>query len=202
MNLSYTYAEAIESSANATFSVQVTDAGGATPISMSTTPFTVADAGLSVTKRDISATTGMSFSSVQVATLTDAAGSYSNPADLSVTINWGDETAPDSNVNLVEVGSTGVYKVEGSHMYAAAGQYPVTVSVSDRGGSKADDSAPPATATVTNAVWVDDNWTDVTNPAASTPAFGDVVAAQRARSRREPRRSFTASTPSTPSRVA
>ncbi len=154
---------------------------GVTPVTASTvtadTTATVADAGLSVTKRDISATTGMSFSSVQVATLTDAAGSYSNPADLSVTINWGDETAPDSNVNLVEVGSTGVYKVEGSHMYAAAGQYPVTVSVSDRGGSKADDSAAPATATVTNAVWVDDNWTDVTNPAASTPAFGDVVAA-------------------------
>ncbi len=47
VNLSYTYAESIKASANATFSVKVTDAGGAPSISMSTTaPFTVADAAL------------------------------------------------------------------------------------------------------------------------------------------------------------
>ena len=140
---------------------------------------TVADAALTVTPLNIGAVAGTAFSLVPVATLTDAAGTYSNPSDLSATIDWGDG-APDhpdiTSATLAEVGNTGVYQVEGSHTYASVGGYSVIAYVTDLGGQTADDGATPATATVTSDAWVYSNWHDVTN-GGGTPAPGDTVTA-------------------------
>ena len=90
----------------------------------------VADADLQVTGVGLSATEGSAFSG-QLATLTDDAGTYSTPSDLLATINWGDGTAlaPDvTGATLVEVGTSGVYQVEGTHTYAEYGSYTLTVS--------------------------------------------------------------------------
>jgi large repetitive protein len=130
VQLSYTYAEYLT---NATFSVTVTDAGGASA-SASTSTFSVADAPVSATGTPVSATQGAALSNVQVGTLTDAAGTYSNPSDLSATINWGDST-PTSPATLVEVGTSGVYTVEGSHTYGGYGSFTISVSYLDAGGS-------------------------------------------------------------------
>ena len=128
-----------------TISVSYRDVGGSTTTSTSTA--TVADASLSATGKAVTATEGAAFSNVQVGTLTDAAGSYSNPANLSATINWGDSKAT-SLATLVEQGSTGVYTVEGSHTYAKYGSYTITVTCKDAGGST---TASSSTATVADA---------------------------------------------------
>ncbi len=143
VQLSYTYAEALS---NATFSVQVTDVGGATT-GASTNSFSVADAGLSATGTAVSATEGAALTNVPLATLTDAAGTYSNPSDLSATINWGDGTST-TPATLVEIGTSGVYAVEGSHTYAEYGSYTISVSYADEGGSTTTSSS---TATVADA---------------------------------------------------
>ena len=106
----------------------------------------VADAPLTATGTNVSATEGAALTDVQVGTLNDEAGSYSNPSDLSATINWGDSNS--SPATLVEIGSTGVYTVEGSHTYAEYGSYPIGVSYSDVGGSTTTSSS---TATVADA---------------------------------------------------
>ena len=123
-----------------------------------------------------------SFTLVPVATLTDAAGADSNIGNLSATINWGDgntvtvTSTPSANGQIVATATAGVYTVEGSHTYTASGSYSVTVSAVDVGGSRADDSALPGTATVGNGVWVAGNWVDVTNPGGSL-TFGDTLTA-------------------------
>ena len=108
----------------------------------------MADAALQVTNVGLSATEGSVFSG-QLATLTDDAGTYSTPSDLSATINWGDGTAlaPDvTNATLVEVGTSGVYQVEGTHTYAEYGSYTLTVSASDLGTSTASATGTAAVA--------------------------------------------------------
>ena len=142
VQLSYTYAEALS---NQTFSVTVTDVGGAST-SASTSTFNVADAALTAAGTAVSATEGAALTNVQVGTLTDAAGTYSNPSDLSATIDWGDNTT--SAATLVEVGTSGVYTVEGSHTYAEYGSYAIVVSYSDEGGSTTTSTS---TATVADA---------------------------------------------------
>ena len=138
--LSYTYAEALS---NQAFSVTVTDVGGVST-SASTSTLNVADASLSATGSAVAAIQGAAFNNVPVGTLTDAAGTYSNPSDLSATINWGDGTAT-STATLVEVGTTGVYTVEGSHTYTVYGSDTISVSYTDQGGSTTTSSS---TATV------------------------------------------------------
>ena len=84
-----------------------------------------------------------------MATLTDDAGTYSRPSDLSATINWGDGTtlAPDvTGATLVEIGTSGVYQVEGTHTYAEYGSYTLTVSASDLGTSTASSTGTAAVA--------------------------------------------------------
>ena len=115
-----------------------------TPI---TTIATVADAPLTATGTAVSATEGAALSNVQVATLTDAAGTYSNPGDLSATITWGDGTMA-APATLVEVGTSGVYTVEGSHTYTEYGSYTIGVNYSDEGGSTTTSTS---TATVADA---------------------------------------------------
>ncbi len=127
-------------------SVTVNDVDGNSASTHNTT-FNVADAPLMATGTNISPTQGVAFSNVQVGTLTDTEGMFSNPADLSATINWGDST-PTSAATLVEIGSTGVYQVEGTHTYANFGNFTVSVSYTDHGGSTTTSTS---TATVAQA---------------------------------------------------
>ena len=137
----------------------------------------VADAALTgATGVNVGALAGVAFTNVPVATFTDQAGSDSNPNDLSATIDWGDGQpgSPDTSAGtLVEQGNTGVYTVEGSHTYAAAGSDAITVTINDKGGQT---TTATAAATVGNTVWVSGNWVDDTNPAGPLTA-GDTVAA-------------------------
>jgi hypothetical protein len=137
---SHTYAEY----GNYTVSASVTDTGGNTASANSTA--TVADAALSATGVNISATEGAPLSNVTVATLTDSAGTYTNLSNLSATINWGDSSS--SAATLVGTGTPGIYSIEGSHTYAEYGNYTVGVSVTDTGGSTA---SAHSTATVVDA---------------------------------------------------
>ena len=125
---------------------------------------------------NVGALAGVGFSNLPVATFTDQAGSDSKPGDLSATIDWGDGQpgSPDTSAGtLVEQGTTGAYVVEGSHQYAAAGSYTITVTIDDKGSQTATATA---AATVGNTVWVNDNWVNVTNPSGPLTA-GDTVAA-------------------------
>src|SRR5204862_2051370 len=53
--------------------------------------------------------------------------------EFSATINWGDGSTSAGSVSTNGAG----FKVVGSHTYASAGSYAVTVSVTDVGGSTA-----------------------------------------------------------------
>ena len=100
--VSYTYGEAIQSGANATFSVTVVDAGGAPAISGSQSPFTVADAPLNDTGFAAPvATEGAAFTNDNVFQFTDAAGSYAHITDYTATIQLG-----DGNTLMVNSGGT------------------------------------------------------------------------------------------------
>jgi len=137
---SHTYAE----HGTDTISVSASDVGGSTASTTSTA--SVADASLSATGVNVSATEGAPLSNVIVATLTDGAGSYSNPNDLSATINWGDSSS--SAGKLVATGTPGVYSIEGSHTFGEYGSYTVSVSINDAGGSTA---SAQSTASVADA---------------------------------------------------
>ena len=178
---SHTYAE------YGTYAIEVSasDNGGSSVPLTPTASASVADASLTVTAQNIGAVANEGFTLVPVATLTDAAGADSRIGDLSATIDWGDGS-PSSPATLVRTTTPGVYTVEGSHMYTTAGTYLATVSAVDTGGSTADDSASPGTATVGNTVWVDDNWqgTLTTGQMVTAPA-GEGARGGRIHLRRE-----------------
>jgi PKD repeat protein len=110
-------------------SVSITDVGsGATAGSTAS----VADAPLTAAGLAVSATEGASFSGT-VASFTDA-----NPAatsgDFSAVITWGDGT---TSAGTVTANPAGGFLVSGSHTYGEEGSFPVSVSISDAGGSSA-----------------------------------------------------------------
>ena len=129
-----------------TIEVSASDKGGSSVPLTPTASTSVADASLSLAGPfTFTATEGQSSAVQQVATLTDAAGADSQIADLSATINWGDNTT--SAATLVATGTAGVYTVEGSHTYAEYGAYTIEVSASDKGGSSV-----PLTGTASTTV--------------------------------------------------
>ena len=75
-------------------------------------------------------TEGATAFSGAVATFTDA-NAGAPASDFTATINWGDGVTSSGTVN----GSGGKYTVGGSHTYAGAGSYTVTVSIHDDGGA-------------------------------------------------------------------
>jgi sugar lactone lactonase YvrE len=146
VQLSYTYAEVLS---NQTFSVQVTDVRGASAIAGIST-FSVSDAALTISSvTHPAAVEGIDTGTVTVASFSDAAGSYSNIADLSALITWAD--GQTSAGTVVATSTPGSYTVTGSHTYAEAisTPSPFTVAANDRDGASA--STTIYTATVAEA---------------------------------------------------
>jgi PKD repeat protein len=94
---------------------------------------------------------GSPFNGV-VATFTDA-NTANVAGDFTATIDWGDGTTTAGIVS----GGAGSFTVSGSHTYASAGSYPVTVTLTD-------DAPGTATATVTSTA-------NVAAPIIAVPAL-------------------------------
>jgi hypothetical protein len=58
------------------------------------------------------------------------ANPFATVSDFSATINWGDSTASSGTIAF----TAGSFRVSGVHTYVNAGNFPVTVSVTDVGG--------------------------------------------------------------------
>ncbi len=111
-------------------SVSVTDDGGSTAGGNGTA--LVSDASLTAGSLSLSGATEGAGATNASFTFTDA--NTSAPAsDFAATITWGDGVTSTGTVS----GSGGSYTVSGSHAYADEGSYPVSVSVTDDGGSTA-----------------------------------------------------------------
>ena len=91
------------------------------------------DASLSATGKSASGTAGVKFSAT-VATFTDA-DPNGVVSEYTASIDWGDGTA--STAGTVSAAASGGFEVKGSHTYAAAGQYTISVTINDVGGAKA-----------------------------------------------------------------
>jgi hypothetical protein len=83
---------------------------------------------LTVTGDGISGHPGLQLSSVQVATFTDSTYPGNVPGDFAALVNWGDGTTSTGTISETAQGS---YTVDGSHAYATAGNYSLTVTVLD-----------------------------------------------------------------------
>ena len=106
-------------------------------------PALVADAALTAAGVTLSTTPGQPLAlgnaPVTVATFTDV-NAAAPASDFTASIDWGDGTETEGDV----VGtSPGQFAVQGTHVYANAGGYPVQVTIDDEGGSSAS-----ATSTV------------------------------------------------------
>jgi hypothetical protein len=126
---------------NSGISVTISDAGGAS-VSV-TDPSNVADPALHATGTSFSLVEGSSTSNL-VATFTDDDPNTA-PSEYTAVINWGDGST--SSGGTVSADPLGGYDVTASHNYDE-GQFPVTVTIQDAGGSVA---TAQSTATVTDA---------------------------------------------------
>jgi hypothetical protein len=107
--------------------VMVADDGGSTVTLQSTAQ--VADAALSALGLNFTGNAGLPLSNLLVAVFSDAGGPEI-PSNYTVSIDWGDKTAPTSG--LVSAGP--LFQVTGGHTYAAAGKYTVAITITDEGG--------------------------------------------------------------------
>jgi PKD repeat protein len=114
---------------NYSVTVSVVDDGGSTATINSTAKVT--DATLSAMGLNFSGTKGVALNKVLVGVFDDAGGPES-AANYSVSIDWGDMTAPTSGL-LTPLGT--LFEVDGSHTYLKAGSYTVTITIKDLGGS-------------------------------------------------------------------
>jgi hypothetical protein len=134
---SYTYAEELNGQ---TFSVSVQDSGSGTPISASTTHYTVADAALTAGALTApTPTEGAALTDVQIFHFTDA-DPNAQVGDYVATITWGDGTTSTVTSNPTADGQivanpNGGFDVLGSHTYLEEGTgLPFSVSVTDHSG--------------------------------------------------------------------
>jgi streptogramin lyase len=110
----------------------------------------VPDKPLTATGTASSPTATVAFTG-PIASFTDA-DTTAVPADFAVTINWGDNTAVDTNATLTPVnGQAGHFTVSGAHTYAASGTDMVTVTITDI-NTTVDAGGSTATATSTATV--------------------------------------------------
>jgi hypothetical protein len=115
--------------------VRISDIDEPNNTAAATSTATVADAALgagtlTVPRTSLGQPTSASFS------FTDA-NTGAATADFMASINWGDGSSTPGAVT----GGSGNFTVSGSHTYAASASYPVTVEVTDDGGSKTEASA-------------------------------------------------------------
>lgn len=122
---SHTYAD------EGSYFVKTTLTKSGTTVANANATATVSDAPLTATGKTLYASS-TSFNGA-VASFTD--GNAAAPAsDFTASISWGDGTAASSGT----VASNGSgFDVSGSHTYASAGTYTITVSINDKGGSTA-----------------------------------------------------------------
>jgi hypothetical protein len=135
---SHTYAQPLS---NATFCVQLSDAGGAS--SSTSASINVAPGGLNVTGQTFSATENAAVSNVTVATFTDPAAT-----SFSATITWGDNDTTAGVHIVADPNVAGQYDVVASkgHPYAEGGSYSVGVTVGDNNNASASVTSTAAVA--------------------------------------------------------
>ena len=114
-----------------TVTVSVKDDGGSSTSATGTA--NVADAAL--TASPACSTNSLQSYNGPTATFTDAASPLGTLSDFSATIDWGDATAPTAGTVTGPDG--GPYVVSGSHTYAATGNFTITTTINDVGGSTA-----------------------------------------------------------------
>jgi hypothetical protein len=120
----HTYAE--EGSYTLTVTIKDSGGAGAAPTSNAA----VADAALKATAATIKPAHGTTFSGT-VATFTDA-DPQGTVADYTATINWGDGTATTAGTIKANASK---FQVNGTHKYVAKGNYTITITIKDGGGS-------------------------------------------------------------------
>jgi hypothetical protein len=107
---------------------------------------TVNDAALSASAGSFSATEGLDPGSQVLATFTDA-NPNASVGDFIPCVTWGD-TSPDAGPISIIQNADGSFSVVADHLYAEAGAYNVTVTVTDIAGSTVSATL---TATVSDA---------------------------------------------------
>jgi streptogramin lyase len=127
--------------------VTVTYVDSASSTLSTTSTANVADASLSKGTLTLSGgVAGVTPGSASFA-FTDA-NTGATAGDFSATINWGDTT---TTIGTVSGPTSGHFVVTGAHQYAAAGPVPVTVMVTDDGGSTDSGSGTTTVAEALNA---------------------------------------------------
>jgi hypothetical protein len=82
----------------------------------------------------ILAQSGLPLVDIPVATFTDV-DLIENAGSYQATINWGDGTAPTTGTITADPTTPGEFIISGSHTYQAAGSDPITVTLTDLGGT-------------------------------------------------------------------
>jgi hypothetical protein len=143
----YTYAE----EGSYPISVEVDDGG---TLGTASGTITVADAALTAgSSLTVTPAEGQEFTGV-LATFTDADAAGVS-ADYAATINWGDGSAPSTGFiqpdgeSLLEVPG---FTVTGTHTYAEAGSYNISVAITDNDGDPNATGGATATGTLTATV--------------------------------------------------
>ncbi len=122
----HTYAQDSYDQPNGQYAVTVTVTDVDGNVLTGTQYVSVARPPISLVVGSVEAMPGVAFSSVEVASFTvpEAADGAS---EFAAAINWGDGTPLDTTG--VIVGSAGMYRVLGSHTYAAGGEYTLQVEI-------------------------------------------------------------------------
>jgi predicted enzyme related to lactoylglutathione lyase len=133
---SHTYAE---EASGLTFSVSVSDVGGAAPVSASTSTFSVVDAALTAgALTPPSITAGIPVTNAVLFHFTDGNPS-ATASDYTATVTWGDGVTENSAANPADVkvvANGGGFDVVGSHAYTSTvSGLTFSVSVVDVGGA-------------------------------------------------------------------
>jgi hypothetical protein len=165
-----------------TVSVTVTGGDDSTTTASGDSTATITEAKITVTAGSITPTTGSPFSG-PVATFTDA-DPLTPASDYTATIGWGDGTSTSGTIT----GSDGAFTVDGTHTYATADTFPLTVTVSETDNAE-------ATATGSGSAAAGDATFSVTGRGTlllPTESFSGTLATVRYGNTSAPASSFTA----------